>query len=139
MQDAGTEQVLNKHTSMKSIKKQTNKPDHNYLHSLALGSLCKGYPPEIKDIYGSFFSFFKDFIYLFMRDTETEIERQGEAGSMQGARRETRSRVSKITPWTKGSAKPLSHPGCPPVPFLIEVLYTTDKRSKDLFHGSFEK
>ena len=33
------------------------------------------------------FFFFKDFIYLFMRDTEREAETQaeGEAGSMQGA------------------------------------------------------
>ena len=34
--------------------------------------------------------FFKDFIYLFMRDTHTHTEEQtqveGEAGSMQGAR-----------------------------------------------------
>ena len=31
--------------------------------------------------------FFKDFIYLFMRGTEIEVETQaeGEAGSMQGA------------------------------------------------------
>ena len=34
--------------------------------------------------------FFKDFIYLFMRDTQRELERaeteeEGEAGSMQGA------------------------------------------------------
>ena len=59
--------------------------------------------------------FFKDFIYLFMRVTEGEAETQaeGEAGSMQGARRETRSQVSRITPWTEGGAKPLSHLGCP--------------------------
>ena len=33
--------------------------------------------------------FFKDYIYLFMRDTEREAETQavGEAGSLQGARR----------------------------------------------------
>ena len=38
-----------------------------------------------------FFFFFKDFIYLFMRDTEKEAETQAEggAGSMQGARRGT--------------------------------------------------
>ena len=32
-------------------------------------------------------TFFKDFIYLFMRDTQREAERQaeGEAGSLQGA------------------------------------------------------
>ena len=36
-----------------------------------------------------FYKFFlKDFIYLFMRDTgrEAEIQAEGEAGSMQGAR-----------------------------------------------------
>ena len=35
----------------------------------------------------SFFFFFKDFIYLFIRDTETEAETQteGEAGSLQGS------------------------------------------------------
>ena len=55
--------------------------------------------------------FFKDFIYLFMRDRE--IQAEGEAGSMQGACRGTRSQVSRITPWTEGGAKPLSHPGCP--------------------------
>ena len=32
---------------------------------------------------------------------------------MQGARRGTRSRVSRITPWAEGGAKLLSHPGCP--------------------------
>ena len=58
---------------------------------------------------------FKDFIYLFMRDTEREgkTQAEGEAGSMQGARRGTRSRVSRIRPWAKGSTKLLSHPGCP--------------------------
>ena len=47
-----------------------------------------------KDIF--IFYFFKDFIYLFMRDTEREreVETQAEeeAGSMQGARCGTRSR-----------------------------------------------
>ena len=51
-----------------------------------------------------------------MRDTEREREAmtqaEGEAGSMQGARHGTRFRVSRITPWAEGSAKPLSHPGC---------------------------
>ena len=52
-----------------------------------------------------------------MRDTErvrdAETQAEGEAGSMQGARRGTQSRVSRITPWAKGSAKPPSHLGCP--------------------------
>ena len=39
---------------------------------------------------------------------------------MQGARRGIRSRVSRITPWAEGSAKPLSHPGCPRV-FLLKT------------------
>ena len=49
-------------------------------------------------------------IYLFMRDTHTERERraetqaEGEAGSMQGARRGTWFRVFRITPQASGSA-----------------------------------
>ena len=66
-------------------------------------------------VYPSFYFFFKDFIYLFMRDTDRKAETQaeGEAGSLQGARCGTQSQVSRITPWAKGSDKPLSHPGCP--------------------------
>ena len=38
-----------------------------------------------------FFVFFKGFIYLFMRDRErgAETQAEGEAGSLQGARRGT--------------------------------------------------
>ena len=51
-----------------------------------------------------------------MKDTERERQREaetqaeGEAGSMQGARRRTPSQVSRITPWAEGGAKLLSHP-----------------------------
>ena len=51
-----------------------------------------------------------------MVDREGERQRtqaEGEAGSTQGARRGTRSGVSRITPWAEGGAKPLSHPGIP--------------------------
>ena len=54
-----------------------------------------------------------------MRDAEREREREAEtqeeeeAGSTQGARHGTPSGVSRIIPWADGSAKPLSHPGCP--------------------------
>ena len=43
---------------------------------------------------------FKDFIYLFMKDTEREAETQaeGEAGSMQGAGRGTRSWDPRVMP-----------------------------------------
>ncbi|XP_048964208.1 cotranscriptional regulator ARB2A isoform X19 [Canis lupus baileyi] len=58
-----------------------------------------------------------DFIYLFTRDTESKIEAEtqaeGEAGPMQGARRGTRSQVSRITPRAEGGTKPLNHWGCP--------------------------
>ena len=47
-----------------------------------------------------FFLFLKDFIYLFMRDTDggqgTEAQAEGEAGSMQGAQCGTRSWDSRI-------------------------------------------
>ena len=55
--------------------------------------------------------FLKDFIYLSMRDTEREAETQaeGEAGSMQGARCGSRSRVSRSRPEPRADAQPLSH------------------------------
>ena len=58
-----------------------------------------------------------------MRDTqreggrEAETQAKGEAGSMQGARRGTRSRVSRITPEPKADSQPLSHPGIPEMGF----------------------
>ena len=50
-----------------------------------------------------------------MRDPQREAETQaeGEAGSMQGAQRGTRSRVSRIMPWAKGrhqTTEPLQDP-----------------------------
>ena len=59
-------------------------------------------------IYISFF-----FKILFIYSWQREREAEGEAGSMQGARHETRSQVSRITPWAEGGAKPLFHRGCP--------------------------
>ena len=41
-------------------------------------------------------------------EREAETQAEGEAGSMQGARYGTRSRVSRITPWAEGHAKPLT-------------------------------
>ena len=52
-----------------------------------------------------------------MRDTqkekEAETQAEGEAGSMQGARRGTQSWVSRITPWAEGGAKTTEPPGLP--------------------------
>ncbi|CAK7310115.1 hypothetical protein VULLAG_LOCUS15153 [Vulpes lagopus] len=39
---------------------------------------------------------------------------------MQRARRGIRSRLSRITPWAAGGAKPLRHLGCPKTIFLPE-------------------
>ena len=60
-----------------------------------------------------------------MRDTEREAETQaeGEAGSMQGARHGTLSWVSRIMPWAKGGAKPLSHWGCPIFIYFLNFIY----------------
>ena len=64
-----------------------------------------------------------------MRETHTqrgaETQAEGEAGSMQGAPRGTRSRDSRIMPWAEGRTKTLSHPGCPLVglkPFCLWYL-----------------
>ena len=50
-----------------------------------------------------------------MRGTRREAETQaeGEAGSLQGARRGTRSRDPGSHPEPKADAQPLSHPGAP--------------------------
>ena len=63
---------------------------------------------------------------MLLRDTEREAETQAEgtAGSMQGARRRTRSEVSRIMPWAEGSAKQLSHLGCPIFFILIVSFFT---------------
>ena len=53
--------------------------------------------------WSNYYYFFKDFIYLFMRDTQIERQRhRGEAGSMQGARCGTQSRDPRITRRAKG-------------------------------------
>ena len=66
--------------------------------------------------------------YLFIherhreREREAETQAEGEAGSMQGARHETRSQVSRIAPWAEGGAKPLSHPDCPGCSILFYFI-----------------
>ena len=54
-----------------------------------------------------------------MRHTEAETQAEAEAGSMQGGRHGTLSKVSRIRPWAAGGTKPLSHPGCP----FVSVFY----------------
>ena len=54
------------------------------------------------------------------REREAETQAEGEAGFMQGAPCGTRFQDSGITPWAEGSAKLLSHLGCPKIKFLRE-------------------
>ena len=67
------------------------------------------------------FLFFKFYLFIHERHKrERGRDTVGEAGSMQGAGCGTRFRVSRITPWAEGGARPLSHPGgLPPSKFLI--------------------
>ena len=64
-------------------------------------------------------------MYLFMRDTNahthTERERERERETQRHRQREKQApcRVSRITAWAEGSAKPLSHQGCPRIRILI--------------------
>ena len=57
-----------------------------------------------------------------MRDTQrgADTQAEGEAGSMQGARHGTRSRVLRVTPVRKADAEPLSRPGIPQFGFNLE-------------------
>ena len=75
------------------------------------GQVLKGYNMVFMEI------FLKDFIYLFMRDTEREreVETQAkrEAGSMQEAWCGTRSWDPRITPWAKGRHSTTEPPRCP--------------------------
>ena len=65
------------------------------------------------------------------REREAETQAEGEAGSMQGAQCGTPSWVSRITPWAEGGAKPLSHPGCPPIHFFLRFYLFIHERHRD--------
>ena len=80
--------------------------------------------------------FFKIFIYLFMRHTEREAEKQmeGEASSMQGVQYGTGSWDSKIMPQTEGrlsTAEPPRHPSS------VDLYFQTQKTwAKDYLLGN---
>ena len=86
--------------------------DSSYLVTYSLGE---------KDLFFLFYFFLRFYLFIH-RDTqrkrEAETQAEGEAGSMKRARRGTRSRASRITPWAAGGAKPLHDRGCPERPFL---------------------
>ena len=63
----------------------------------------------------SFFFFLKDFIYLFVRDTQSQRHRQREKQAPTGeldAGLDPRTMGSRPEP--RADAQPLSHPGAPP-------------------------
>ena len=79
------------------------------------------------------FYFFKILFIYYERHTqrEAETQAQGEAGSMQGARRGTQSQVSRISHWAEDSAKPLSHQGCLGNFFLNSSCCQPDKEHQN--------
>ena len=70
-----------------------------------------------------YFLFFKFYLFIHRdREREAETQAEGEAGIIQRARHGTQSRVSRITPWAAGGAKPLRHRGCPVRLFIKTAL-----------------
>uniref|UniRef100_A0A8C0M2Q6 Ig-like domain-containing protein n=1 Tax=Canis lupus familiaris TaxID=9615 RepID=A0A8C0M2Q6_CANLF len=73
--------------------------------------------------------FFSKRFYLFIHERPRERGRDTDRGRSRlhtpGARRGTRSRVSRITPWAEGGTKPLGHRGCPHVTILKGNSYRT--------------
>ena len=53
------------------------------------------------------------------REGEAETQAEGEAGSMPGARRGTRSRDSRIAPWAK-DRRQNAEPPRDPLPFIFK-------------------
>ena len=71
--------------------------------------------------------FFKDFIYLLMRDRDRDRERGRDTGGGRsrlhaGSPMWESIPVSRIMPWAEGNAKLLRHSGCPGLEFLSEQV-----------------
>ena len=76
------------------------------------------FPGSVSSLWDT--GFFKDFIYLFVRDTETERERERQRHRQREKQAPCRKPDGGLDPGTPGShpgpkagAKPLSHPGIP--------------------------
>ena len=67
--------------------------------------------------------FFKDFIYLFMRDSERGRDSgRGRSRFHAGSLTQDSIRVSRIRPWAEGGTKLLSHRGCPQMYILKKII-----------------
>ena len=75
-------------------------------------------------IYLFIHSFIHSFIHDRRRERETETQEEGEAGFMQGARRGTRSRDSRIAPRAKGRRQTTEPPRDPQVSFYFKCNFT---------------
>ena len=80
---------------------------------------------------------FLKIFYLFIHERHREAQAEGETGSMQGSRRGTRSRVSRVTSWAEGGAKPLSTQGSPIKLVLKPKLYHSFPQSISLTKSLF--
>ena len=63
--------------------------------------------------------FFEFYLFIHDREREAETQAEGEAGSMPGARRGTRSQDSRIVPWAKGRCQTAEPPRDPPDYFFL--------------------
>ena len=53
-------------------------------------------------LFNLLYLFFFKILFIHERERELETQAEGEAGSMPGTQRGTRSRDSRIAPWAKG-------------------------------------
>ena len=82
---------------------------------------CQCFTPKLSLTFWRAFIFLVFYLFIHERQREAEIQAEGEAGSMQGARRGTQSPFSRFTPWAEGGAKLLSHPRLPSGELLKDV------------------
>ena len=77
-------------------------------------------------------------------EREAKTQAEGEAGSVQGARHGTRSRVSRIAPWAKGRRQTAAPRRDSPLfsffsfSFFLTCLLVTRKSTRDGQNRSFE-
>ena len=88
-----------------------------------------------RQCWGSVLFFFKDFIYLFMKDTHTQRQRHRQK-EKQAPHKEpnegTRSWIPGSGPEPKADIQPLSHPGVPGLSFKGSVNTREEMRCAEL-------
>ena len=64
-------------------------------------------------------------LFIYDREREAETQEEGEAGSMPGAQRGTRSRDSRIAPWAKDRCQTAEPPRDPHFQFYSITKHAT--------------